>query len=216
MVEKNKRNNDLKCDSKMIATLTSNSVFAFRLCFIPSDLQPASVQTVPLVMPSAFVETAVGALQATISVLLVLFYGAASVKWLKIVSPETVDGVTRLGTNILLPGRPRITVFFRLILISLQRHAPSPSLFSDGKASFGRQAGRVLDPASIGNSIHTPELDVRLDRSKSPENAKLDVSRSCFSKHAQSPTAHGPSARKDWNPRQAADRSRRFYRRCAR
>ncbi|KAL7006329.1 hypothetical protein EMMF5_004215 [Cystobasidiomycetes sp. EMM_F5] len=55
-------------------------------------------------MPSAFVETAVGALQATISVLLVLFYGAASVKWLKIVSPETVDGVTRLGTNILLPA----------------------------------------------------------------------------------------------------------------
>lgn len=59
-------------------------------------------------MPSPFVEQAVGALQATISVLLVLLYGAVTVKWLGIINSDTVDKMTKLGTNILLPCGYRI------------------------------------------------------------------------------------------------------------
>ena len=55
-------------------------------------------------MGSAIVEEILGALQATISVLLVLAYGGLSVKWLKIVSAGCIDEVTKLGINVFLPG----------------------------------------------------------------------------------------------------------------
>ena len=54
---------------------------------------------------SVFLQETLGALQATISVLLVLAYGAIIVKYLKIINNETVNKVTKLGTNILLPCR---------------------------------------------------------------------------------------------------------------
>ncbi|CAD6587586.1 MAG: hypothetical protein CYPHOPRED_003969 [Cyphobasidiales sp. Tagirdzhanova-0007] len=52
---------------------------------------------------SIFLQETLGALQATISVLLVLAYGAILVKYLKIIDSETVNKMTKLGTNVLLP-----------------------------------------------------------------------------------------------------------------
>lgn len=54
-------------------------------------------------MANAFLQGILGALQATISVLLVLVYGAAGTKYLSFLSEDTVNSVTKLGTNILLP-----------------------------------------------------------------------------------------------------------------
>jgi hypothetical protein len=68
-----------------------------------SALTDAVAALIRPIMPSPFVEQAIGALQATISVLLILLYGAITVKWLKIITHDTVDKMTKLGTNILLP-----------------------------------------------------------------------------------------------------------------
>jgi hypothetical protein len=74
-------------------------------------------------MANAFLQGIIGALQATISVLLVLFYGAAGAasafrerkgdlilnpsrigtRYLSFLSEETINSVTKLGTNLLLP-----------------------------------------------------------------------------------------------------------------
>lgn len=54
-------------------------------------------------MANAFLQGILGALQATISVLLVLAYGAAGTRYLPFLSEETVNSVTKVGTNVLLP-----------------------------------------------------------------------------------------------------------------
>lgn len=44
-----------------------------------------------------------GALQATISVLLVLSYGAGTTKYLSFFDEDAVNAITKVGTHILLP-----------------------------------------------------------------------------------------------------------------
>lgn len=50
-----------------------------------------------------WLEALKGALQATISVLLVLCYGAGTVKYLSFFNEDAVNAVTKLGTHILMP-----------------------------------------------------------------------------------------------------------------
>ena len=54
-------------------------------------------------MANAFLQGVLGALQATLSVLLVLCYGAAGTKYLSFLSEDTINSVTKLGTSVLLP-----------------------------------------------------------------------------------------------------------------
>lgn len=48
-------------------------------------------------MTNIFLQETLGALQATISVLLVLGYGAAATGWLKMMPSEVVNGMTKVG-----------------------------------------------------------------------------------------------------------------------
>lgn len=54
-------------------------------------------------MGGVWLDALKGALQATISVLLVLGYGSATVKYLNFFNENAVNSVTKLGTHILLP-----------------------------------------------------------------------------------------------------------------
>lgn len=56
-------------------------------------------------LPSSniFLQETLGALQATVSVLLILLFGSCTVKYLRLVDQRTIDGVTKLSTNIFLP-----------------------------------------------------------------------------------------------------------------
>jgi len=52
---------------------------------------------------NAFLQETLGALQAVISVLLTLIAGAGTVRYLKLIDQDIVDGITKLSTNIFLP-----------------------------------------------------------------------------------------------------------------